>query len=293
MYPLEIRLANPRECPLIPIKFVVYVTDTLRKMASLGTSFSSLKKIFTSDEVLAFLTSKNENRSDLGGKSELLDTSTPCHSIRGLQIHPQSHPQTVEQDESITEAPMDVLVRKEVEESEDGTSGPNESQMTNEEVSILHHQPDESNNAPITSSDSESECSDRAGFYDPPDSAEEITSSSSEGSGDSDSDVSSESACEEQTATFSSTRGRGRGRGRGQKRRHGRGRGHVVDRSRGNQVVSSSTPSQVQLLNASIDISIVDDWFIRPPPFNPSRTPGLHLPPNTDLLAISLFELIF
>ena len=301
MYPLEIRLTNPREYPLISVKLVVYVTDTLRKMASLGTGFSSSKKVFTSDEVLAFLTSENENTSDLEGESELLDTATPRNSISGDQILPQSHPQTVEKDESITEAPMDVFVREEVEDSEDGTS-PNESQLTNGEVSILQHQPDESNIAPFPSSDSESECSDRAGFYDSPDSAEEITSSSSEGSGDSDSDVSSESACEEQTATSSSTRGRGRGRGRGQRRGrgrgrgrgYGRGRGRVVDHSSGDQIVSSTTVlSQVQLPNAAIDISIVDDRFVRPPPFNPSRTPGPHLPPNTDLSAISLFELFF
>ena len=50
-------------------------------MASLGNSFTVSKKVFTADEVMAFLTSENEDKSDLDGESELLELASPQNSI--------------------------------------------------------------------------------------------------------------------------------------------------------------------------------------------------------------------
>ena len=48
-----------------------------------------------------------------------------------------------------------------------------------------------------------------------------------------------------------------------------------------------------QLPSAAVDISIPDDNFEGAPEFQPRRTPGPHLPPNTDVSALDLFELYF
>ena len=73
---------------------------------------------------------------------------------------------------------------------------------------------------PLSLSDSESEGSDRAGFYDSSDSAEDISSSSSASSNDSVSDVISKSVYKVEhptNSTSASVCGRGVSRGRGRK----------------------------------------------------------------------------
>ena len=95
-----------------------------------------------------------------------------------------------------------------------------ECQDTTEETSVVQHQPDESNCVPLSLSDSESEGSDRAGFYDSSDSAEDISSSSSASSDDSVSDVISKSVYKVEHPTNSTSAsgcGRGVSRGRGRK----------------------------------------------------------------------------
>ena len=85
-------------------------------------------------------------------------------------------------------------------------------------------------------------------------------------------------------------RGRGRGRGQGRGRGRGRGRGCGRGRRRGNgtgQIVSESLPS------LAVDIATAEQNIPLPPPFNPTRTPGPHLPPDIEISAIGLFELFF
>ena len=271
-------------------------------MASLGNNFTVSKKVFTADEVMAFLTSENEDKSDLDGESELLEIASPQNSITAA----------AEQLRSCFDAPLDDLsFIQDVEVNEVDTSFQNEYQGATEETSVVQHQPDESNCVPLSLSDSESEGSDRAGFYDSSDSTEDISSSSSASSDDSVSDVISESVYEVEHPTNSTSgsgcgrglsRGRGRrlsrargrelstARGRGLSRGRRRGRGRVVR----NQILSASSTStsKDQLPCAAMDISVVDDQFVSAPAFNPNRIPGPHLSPNTDTSAISLFELV-
>jgi len=47
----------------------------------LGNSFIVSKQVFTADKVMIFLTSENENKSDLDGESELLEILSPQTSI--------------------------------------------------------------------------------------------------------------------------------------------------------------------------------------------------------------------
>jgi hypothetical protein len=58
-------------------------------------------------------------------------------------------------------------------------------------------------------------------------------------------------------------------------------------------LVSPNTYPRDQLPCSAVDISIVDSGFNSALPFNPARTPGPHLPPNTEISPLSLFELFF
>ena len=83
------------------------------------------------------------------------------------------------------------------------------------------------------------------------------------------------------------TQRRGRGRGRG----HGRGRGRG---QRGRRGFQHPPPfASLQLPHSAQDISTVDAEFKEPPQFQPLRTPGPHIPPNTEISASGLFNLYY
>jgi hypothetical protein len=51
-----------RNIQLIPVKFFIYLTDMMRKMASFGIGFHRSGRFSLLMKVLAFLTSKNLNK---------------------------------------------------------------------------------------------------------------------------------------------------------------------------------------------------------------------------------------
>jgi hypothetical protein len=131
-------------------------------MASLGEKFSAAKKIFTADEVMAFLTSENKEKETPEDDSALFDTSVEvqeppeiCHS---------------HDSESCTEMPTDgFLLPEEVCDTEDDNDSICEvSQTTENEVSIVNQRPAEDDSLFFPESDSNSS----TGFYDSPNSTE-------------------------------------------------------------------------------------------------------------------------
>lgn len=124
---------------------------------------------------------------------------------------------------------------------------------------------------------------------------------------DNDTDMSaSEANTTEVPSTSTPVSGEGQGSRRGQRRQRGRGRGQRRGRGRGGRVrgrgrgqgqgrtEAHSVPGSGAILpNTAADITTPDSNPPPTPAFTPNRTSGPHLPPDTDISAISFFQLFF
>ena len=272
-----------------------------KKMASLGRDFSSSRKIFSLEQVTAFLTARDTDASDTECETDAYSSQLPIATTSKALLSTRSTCETspLKEASPTAEATSSSTPSDQVN-VHDGFL--DNSVATEAELSILQHQPDVSN-FPILSvesmanSDKPSEISDKSDFYASSDDEASQSNTSVKShcecesvDTDSDESVSSSDQSEVQQTHVGSSRGHVRRCGIAPRRR-GRGLGRGRSTHLAQQAPRTPSAQASELPTAAVDISVEDEDFQTAPAFNPKRTPGPHLPPNTEVSAMGLFGL--